>query len=84
MTDRSHPLDTCYCGDFRKDHANDVGSCAFTNNHPGGVWCRQFRFSAVASPRDIAQQGLIEHWLIEAERAKQEDRARWILIRDGF
>lgn len=42
------PLDVCACGDYRKDHVDDVGACR--HNKPGDMThgfrdCESFRLS---------------------------------------
>lgn len=43
----NHPVDVCYCGDYRKDHKDGSGVCIFTVNargdgHHGAGRCDKF------------------------------------------
>lgn len=45
-----HPLDICYCGDFRKDHKDGTGACIFSggwrgDGHSGAGRCDRFVFA---------------------------------------
>lgn len=51
---KAHPLDTCDCGDCRKDHAGGNGGCKFTpdpdhdkvnDGHFGSGRCDSFRLA---------------------------------------
>lgn len=51
-----HDLDVCFCGDYRRDHKNGTGACAF-NAYPmnGGAShgfrrCHKFRLSEAHEP----------------------------------
>lgn len=57
MTDLSD-FDVCFCGDYRRDHRDGKGACAF-NAYPynGGVThgfqpCTRFRLVKEADPED--------------------------------
>lgn len=54
QTAEPHDLDTCECGDYRKDHAGGAGGCIFTPNpdeahlgdgHSGAGPCHSFRLA---------------------------------------
>lgn len=45
-----HPLDICYCGDYRKDHKYGTGVCMFSlgaygDGHSGAGRCDKFVFA---------------------------------------
>lgn len=50
-----HPLDECYCGDYRRDHAAGVGVCSVCQalNPPWLGKCRRFRISNPATQEDV-------------------------------
>lgn len=54
MAREPHDLDTCECGDYRKDHAGGTGGCIFTpdpdhdknsDGHFGAGRCDKFVFA---------------------------------------
>lgn len=54
------PLDTCDCGDYRRDHKGGTGACAFNRERPryegddghmGAGACHQFRLCERAIDR---------------------------------
>jgi hypothetical protein len=50
MLEPDHPLDICYCGDYRKDHQDGTGACKFSggwrgDGHNGAGRCDRFVFA---------------------------------------
>lgn len=54
----AHPLDICYCGDYRKDHKNGMGACIFnsgsrSDGHFGSGTCEKFRLDRRYDPAAV-------------------------------
>lgn len=60
---KGHALDTCYCGDYRRDHKGGVGACNFNpdrgdrDGHFGAGRCDAFRLAKLYVPPEPRPTG---------------------------